>query len=92
MEAANDLYPTLDLLPGTYTALGLVGIERVLLWHITDAGAAQPGEPAAPPVYPSLRSAGQRAAPYFRRNIHLSRFGHAVVADEISSYLQEKPR
>ena len=43
-------------------------------------------------LYPSLRSAGGRAAPYFRRNIHLSRFGHAVVADEISSYLQEKPR
>lgn len=54
----------LDLLPGTYTALGLVGIERVLLWHITDAGAAQPGEPAAPPVYPPLRPAdpGRRLA------------------------------
>ena len=43
-------------------------------------------------LYPSLRSAGGRAAPYFRRNIHLNRFGHAVVANEISSYLREKSR
>jgi len=43
-------------------------------------------------LYPSLRSAGQRAAPYFRRNIHLNRFGHQVVANEINSYLQARSR
>ena len=47
----------LDMLPGTYTALGLVGIERVLLWNITEGGAAPPDAPTAPPIYPPLRPA-----------------------------------
>lgn len=42
-------------------------------------------------LYPSLRIAGTRAAPYFRRNIHLSRFGHEMVANEINSYLRTRP-
>ena len=47
----------LDMLPGTYTALGLVGIERVLLWNIAEGGAAPPEVPTEPPVYPPLRPA-----------------------------------
>lgn len=47
----------LDLLPGTYTSLGLVGIERVLLWSITEAGAQSPDVPQNPPVFPPLRPA-----------------------------------
>ena len=47
----------LDLLPGTYTSLGLVGIEKVLLWQIAEGGAQSPDVPSAPPIYPPLRPA-----------------------------------
>jgi hypothetical protein len=45
------------MLPGTYTALGLVGIERVVLWNITEGYGAPPDAPTEPPVYPPLRPA-----------------------------------
>lgn len=50
----------LDLLPGTYTALGLVGIERVMYWPIAlGVGESAPGETPRRAEYPQLRLADQ---------------------------------
>jgi len=47
----------LDLLPGTYTSIGLVGIEKVLFWPISEAGAEMFFQEEPRVVYPPLRPA-----------------------------------
>lgn len=49
----------LDLLPGVYTALALVGIERVSYWQVGSSSGVRPAEDGTPtrPTYPPLRLA-----------------------------------
>lgn len=48
----------LDLLPGTYSAIGLVGIEKVIYWPISpSSGEFLPSDPPMRAEYPKLRLA-----------------------------------
>lgn len=55
----------LDLLPGTYTAIGLVGIEKVMYWQLQGIGTEPAQEGPRHANYPPLRMADTgRHKPY----------------------------